>query len=213
MLFFLEVKLQKMLSTGDYATLWSFPAFTAVLCSTHVCTAVCMRVCMYAPSWGEGMFSNFETSPRPRQRQVLHSSLHHYVLPRSCPPPRQSSCMHQDSTSYGRLLYVLLGAVVCAAVQLSSWLLVTASLLYCCVLCMCVCVCAVFFCLLSFFFLILNSVLACCLLFAVCDKWVDFRGGDAEQQCNALSMFLCVIYCTSIMYHTLQTWHASSIIA
>ena len=39
-------------------------------------------------------------------------------------------------------IYVLLGAVVCAAVQLSSWLLVTASLLYCCVLCMCVCLCA-----------------------------------------------------------------------
>ena len=36
------VKLQKMLSTGNYATLWSFPAFTAVLCSTHVCTAVCL---------------------------------------------------------------------------------------------------------------------------------------------------------------------------
>ena len=28
-----------------HATLWSFPAFTAVLCLTHVCTAVCMRVC------------------------------------------------------------------------------------------------------------------------------------------------------------------------
>ena len=37
--------------------------------------------------------------------------------------------------------------------------------------------------------LIFNSVLACCLLFAVCDKWVDFRGGDAVQQCNALLMF------------------------
>ena len=48
---------------------------------------------------------------------------------------------------------------------------------------MIVCVCA------GFFFLILNSVLACCLLFAVCDKWVDFRGGDAVQQCNALLMF------------------------
>ena len=24
---------------------------------------------------------------------------------------------------------------------------------------------------------------ASCLLFAVCDKWVDFRGGDAVQQC------------------------------
>ena len=45
MLFWGGVKLQKMLSTGNYATLWSFPAFTAVLCSTHVCTAVCMRVC------------------------------------------------------------------------------------------------------------------------------------------------------------------------
>ena len=41
---FFRVKLQKMLSTGNYATLWSFPAFTAVLCSTHVCTGVCMRV-------------------------------------------------------------------------------------------------------------------------------------------------------------------------
>ena len=35
----------KKLSTGNYATLWSFPAFTAVLCSKHVRTAVCMRVC------------------------------------------------------------------------------------------------------------------------------------------------------------------------
>ena len=46
----------------------------------------------------------------------------------------------------------------------------------------------VFFCLFYLFF-ILNSVLACCLLFAVYDKWVDFRGGDAVQQCNALLMF------------------------
>ena len=45
MLFLGGIKLKKMLSTGKYATLWSFPAFTAVLRSTHVCTAVCMRVC------------------------------------------------------------------------------------------------------------------------------------------------------------------------
>ena len=40
-----------------------------------------------------------------------------------------------------------------------------------------------------FFFLNFNFELCACLLFAVCDKWVDFRGGDAVQQCNALLMF------------------------
>ena len=93
--------------------------------------------------------------------------------------------MYRDSTSYDRLLYVLLGAVVCAAVQLSSWLLVTASLL--CVVYVCVRVCWVFF--FVFFFLIFNFELCTSLLFAVCDKWVDFRGGDAVQQCNTLLMF------------------------
>ena len=57
-------------------------------------------------------------------------------------------------------------AMVCAAVQLSSWLLVTASLL--CVVYVCVRVCCCFF---VFFFLILNSVLACCLLFAI-NGWI-----------------------------------------
>ena len=30
---------------------------------------------------------------------------------------------------------------------------------------------------------VIHSSVVCCLLFAVCDKWVDFRGGDAVQQC------------------------------
>ena len=76
---FWGVKLKKMLSTGNYSTLWSFPAFTAVLCSTHVCTDLCVYACL---------------------KKHLNR-----------------------------------------------------------------------------------------LMFAVCDKWVDFRGGDAVQQCNALLMF------------------------
>ena len=32
-------------------------------------------------------------------------------------------------------------------------------------------------------------MLACCLLLAVCDKWVDFRGGDAVQQCVCVCVF------------------------
>ena len=47
-------------------------------------------------------------------------------------------------------------------------------------------VCCFFF---VFFFLIFNFELCACFLFAVCEKWVDFRGGDAVQQCNALLMF------------------------
>ena len=107
--FFGGSNLKKMLSTRNYATLWPFPAFTAVL------------------------------------------------------------------------------PVMCAAVQLSSWLLVTVSLLYVllCVVCVCVRVCWFFFLSFSFNF---NFELCAC-LFAVCDKWVDFRGGDAVQQSNALLMF------------------------
>ena len=49
------------------------------------------------------------------------------------------------------------------------------------------CACVLFF--FVFFFLIFNFKLCACLLFAVCDKWADFRGGDAVQQCNTLLMF------------------------
>ena len=92
----------------------------------------------------------------------------------------------------------------CPAVQLAAGHGVTAVCTAVC--CVCVCACVLFF-FLSFSFNF-NFELCACLLFAVCDKWVDFRGGDAVHQSNAL-----LIYCTSIMYHTLQTWHASSIIA
>ena len=44
--FFLGGQLKKMLSTGNYATLWSFPAFTAVLCSTHACMQSTLSVCI-----------------------------------------------------------------------------------------------------------------------------------------------------------------------
>ena len=49
MLFWGGVKLQKMLSTGNYATLWSFPAFTAVLVVFNACVYSRMYyVCVYA---------------------------------------------------------------------------------------------------------------------------------------------------------------------
>ena len=64
---------------------------------------------------------------------------------------------------------------------------------------------------LSFYFLffILNSVLAC-LLFAT-NGWIF----AAVMLYSSVMHFnvLFVICCTSVMYHTLQTWHASSIIA
>ena len=101
----------------------------------YVCVYARYTLCVHTAVRPRNIPTNIPTNIK---RQVLYSSLHHYVLPRSCPPPRQSSRMYRDSTSYDRLLYVLLGAVVCAAVQLSSWPLVTTSLLYCCVLCMCV---------------------------------------------------------------------------
>ena len=40
------VKLQKMLSTGNYATLWSFPAFTAVFVVFNACVYSSMYACM-----------------------------------------------------------------------------------------------------------------------------------------------------------------------
>ena len=39
--------------------------------------------------------------------------------------------------------------------------------------------------------------LCACLLFAVCDKWVDFRGGDAVQQCVCVCVFSSHLFWTS----------------
>ena len=65
----------------------------------------------------------------------------------------------------------------CPAVQLAAGHGVTAVCTAVC--CVCVCACVLFF-FLSFSFNF-NFELCACLLFAVCDKWVDFRGGNAVQ--------------------------------
>ena len=167
MLFFGGVKLQKMLSTGDYATLWPFRrsqqcCVQRMCVQQYVCVYVCMRLL--------GERACFRTS-RQVQVQVqgnikfftvvfittfFLAHVHLHVRARACIETR-----HPMAVCYTCCL--VLWCVLLSSCPAGCW-----SRRHCCtaVCCVCVCACVLFFFVL--FFLIFNFELCACLLFAVC---------------------------------------------